>query len=173
MKTAHQGEGIKMMTQVLCIEDRSLPQGQTVQNTYTELCSGSKNVAVVVRNSTAYPQTLRKKTPVARAVVVTQIPKLPVQIGSTEVSEKAHDCQIPKLTMKQWQEKLFKELDMSRLESWSPELAEATRSLLAEYHNVLSLESSKLCCTYSTKHVIKVTNDTPFKEQFRSIPLPL
>ena len=34
-----------------------------VQNAYMELHSGSKNVAVVVRNSTAYPQTLRKKTP--------------------------------------------------------------------------------------------------------------
>ena len=56
------------MTQALCTEDGSLPQGLTVQNTYTELCSGSENVTVVVRNSMAYPQTLRKKTPVVRAV---------------------------------------------------------------------------------------------------------
>ena len=67
MKTAHQREWINMMTQALCIEDRSLPQGLMVQNTYTELWGSSKNVAVVVRNNTAYPQTLRKKTPVARA----------------------------------------------------------------------------------------------------------
>ena len=45
------------MTQALCVEDGSLPQGLMVQNTYTELCSSSKNVAVVVRNSMAYPQT--------------------------------------------------------------------------------------------------------------------
>ena len=45
--------------------------GMAVQNAYTELHSGSKNVVVAVRNSTAYPQTLRKKTPVVRAVVVT------------------------------------------------------------------------------------------------------
>ena len=31
----------------------------------------------------------------------------------------------------------------------------------------------ELGCTHSTKHVIKVTDDTPFKEQFRWIPLPL
>ena len=60
-----------MMTQALHDEDGSLPQGLTVQNTYSELHSGSKNVTVVVRNSTAYLQTLRKKTPVARAVTVT------------------------------------------------------------------------------------------------------
>ena len=34
-------------------------------------------------------------------------------------------------------------------------------------------EPSNLGCTHSTKHVIKVTDDTPFKEQFRWIPLPL
>ena len=28
-------------------------------------------------------------------------------------------------------------------------------------------------CTHSTKHVIEDTDDTPFKEQFRQIPLPL
>ena len=44
MRTAHTGEGINVMTQVLCIEDGSLPQGLTVQNAYTELHSDSKNV---------------------------------------------------------------------------------------------------------------------------------
>ena len=95
------------MTQALNIEDTSLPQGLMVQNTYAELQGSSKNVAVVLRNSTAYPQSLRKKIPLARAVVLTQIPKLPVQINMTEVSEEGHGHQTPKLPMKQWQEKLF------------------------------------------------------------------
>ena len=161
------------MIQVLCIEDGSLPQGLTVQKGYTELCSSSKNITVVVRNSTTYPKTLRKKTPVARAVMVTQIPELPVQISLTEVLKKGHGHQTPKLTMKQKQDKLFKEMNLSRLESWPPELAKAAMSLLAKYHDVFSLESSGLGYTHSTKHVIKVTNDTPFKEQFRWIPPPL
>ena len=46
-------------------------------------------------------------------------------------------------------------------------------SVLSEYNDIFSLEPSELGCTHSTKHVIKVTNDTPFKEQFRKIPLPL
>ena len=66
--------------------------------------------------------------------------------------------------MKQRQEKLFEELDLSRLESWPPELADSTQSLLAEYHDIFLLEPSKLGCTHSTEHVIKVTNNTPFKE---------
>ena len=80
---------------------------------------------------------------------------------------------MPMLTVKQLQEKLFEELDLSKFESWPPELASATLSLLAKYHDVFSLEPSELGCTHLTKHVIKVTDDTPFKEQCRQIALQL
>ena len=80
---------------------------------------------------------------------------------------------MPKLTTKQRQEKLFKKLDLSGLESWPPELADSTWSLLAKYHDIFSLEPSKLGCTLSTEHVIKVTDDIPFKARFRWIPLLL
>ena len=144
--------------------DGSLPQALTVENAYTELHNSSKNVTVVVRNSMAYPQTLRKKTPVARAVTVTQVPGSPMQTGVMEALDKARGLQVPRLTMKQGQEKLFEELDLSGLESWSPELVDSAQSHLAEYHAIFSLEPSELGCTHSTKHVIKVTNDTLFKE---------
>ena len=164
--TAHTGERIDVMTQALCVKDSSLPLGLTVQNSYTKLRKGSKNVTVVVRNSTAYPPTLKKKTLVARAVEVTQVPEPLVQtalMGAMgEVKDDSH--QMPKLTMKERQEKLFEELDLSGLESWPPDLAASNQSLLAKYHNIFSLEPSKLGCTHSTKHVIKVTDDTPFKE---------
>ena len=45
---------INVMTQALRVEDRSLPQGLTMQNMYMELRTSSKNAIVVVRNSTAY-----------------------------------------------------------------------------------------------------------------------
>ena len=96
--------------------------------------------------------------------MVTQIPEHPMQTGLMEASEDDHGHQVPKLTVKQQQVKLFEELDLSRLESWPSELAAATWSLLAEYHNVFSLEPSEPGCTHSTKHVIKATDDTPFKE---------
>ena len=79
----------------------------------------------------------------------------------------------PSLTTRQRQGKLFKELDLSGLNLWPPELAEAAHQLLAEYHNVFLLEPTELGCTHSTKHTIKVTDDTPFKEQFRQILLLL
>ena len=161
------------MSQALCAEDGSLPQSLTIQNTYTELHDGSKNATMVVQNNMAYPQTMRKKTQVRRAIAATWVPESPMQTGVMEALKEAKGLQTPKLTMKQRQEKLFGELDLSGLESWPSELVDSTQSLLVEYHDVFSLEPSKLGCTHSTEHVIKVTDNTPFKEQFRQIPLSL
>ena len=49
VEKAYTGECINVMTQALWAEDGSLPQGLTIQNAYTELWKGSKNVVVVVR----------------------------------------------------------------------------------------------------------------------------
>ena len=74
---AYLGEQLNMMVQALYIQDGTLPPGLTMQNTYTELRKGSKKVVVVVRNHTAYPQTLWKKTPVVRVIPVQLLPKTP------------------------------------------------------------------------------------------------
>ena len=103
-----------MLTQALQAKDGLLPQGLTMQNAYTELKTGSKNAVVVVRNSTAYPQTLQKKTAVAQAVAATMVPELPVMINLP------HSLQAPNLTIRQRQGRLFEELDLSGLKSWPP-----------------------------------------------------
>ena len=63
--------------------------------------------------------------------------------------------------------KLFDELDLGGLDSWAPELADKAHQLLAQYHDVFSLDPTELGCTHLTEHTIKVTDDTPFKERFR------
>ena len=55
----------------------SLLPGLMVQNTYTELRKGCKKVVVVVQNNTTYPQTLRKKTPMAKAILVLPVSEPP------------------------------------------------------------------------------------------------
>ena len=87
-----------------------------------------------------------------------------MQTGLTEGSEGAYGHQVPKLTVKRWQEKMLDVLDLSRLESWPSELPASAQYLLAKYHDIFSLEPSELGWTHSTEHVIKVTDDTPFKE---------
>ena len=128
---------------------------------------------MVVRNSTAYPQILQKKTSVARVVAALLVPKLPKEVQLQDEGKEPQDSHTPKLTVRQRHGKLFDELDLSGLDSWPPELAHAAHWLLAEYHNVFLLDPTELGCTHSTEHTIKVTDDTPFKEWFRQIPPPL
>ena len=170
MTEVYLGEHLNMMVQALHAQDGTLPPGITMQNTYTELRKGSRKVVVVVQNNTTYPQTLQKKTPVARAVAVQPLPK-PPEPGELPVQDKAcPDSQTLKLMIRQRHGKLFDELDLSSLDSWAPKLADKACWLLAKYHDVFSLDLAELGCTHSTEHTIKVTDDTPFKEQFRQIP---
>ena len=170
---AYMGECINVMVQALWTHDGSLPQARTVQNIYTELRKGSKEAVVVVQNNTAYLQTLCKKTPVARAVAASPVPEPPKGEQVQEGADKSHDSHTLRLTVRQRHGKLFDELDLSSLDSWTPELVDAACQLLAKYHDVFSLDPAELGCTHSTEHIIKVTDDTPFEERFRRIPLPL
>ena len=161
---AHMGEHINITVQALQTKDSSLPQGLTVQNTYTELRQGSKKAVVVVRNNTAYSQTLWKKTPVARAVAALPVPKPLEEVQLLEGAGKSHNLPTPRLTIRQRHGKLFDELDLSGLDSWAPELADTACWLLTEYHDMFSLDPMELDCTHSTEHTVKGMDDTPFKE---------
>ena len=173
MMEAYLGECLNVMMQSLHVQDGALPPGLTVQNTYTELRKGSKKVVVVVRNQTAYPQTLRKKIPVARMIPVQLVPEAPKPDVLPDQDEACQGQQTSKLTIRQRCGKLFTELDLSGLDQWPPKMADKACQLLAKYHDVFLLDPAELGCTHSTKHSIKVTDDTPFKERFRHIPPPL
>ena len=116
---AYTGEHINVMVQALQTEDGSLPQGLTLQNTYTELRQGSKKAVVVVRNNTAYSQILQKKTPVAKAIAASPVPKPPKEEQLLEGDDESHEPHTPR------HGKLFDELDLSGLDSWVPKLADA------------------------------------------------
>ena len=152
------------MVQALQTEDGSLPQGLTVQNMYTKLRQGSKKAVVVVRNNMAYSQTLWKKTPVARAVAALPVPKPSEEVQLLEGADEPQNSHSLRLTIRQRHGKLFDELDLSGLDSWAPKLADAACWLLAKYHDVFSLDPAELGCTHSMEHMIKVMDDTPFKE---------
>ena len=170
---AYSGECINVMVQALHTQDGTLPPGLTVQNTYTKLRKASKKAVVVVQNNTTYPQTLQKKTPMARAVSTLPVPEPPESKSLQDRDDTHPNLQTPKLMVRQRHGKLFNELDLSGLDSWAPELADAACQLLAKYHDVFSLDPVELGCTHSTEHTVKVTDDTPFKEQFRWIPPPM
>ena len=110
---------------------------------------------------------------VARVVTANQVPEPQMWSRMIDALDEAQGIQTQKLTTEQRQEKLFDKLELSRLGSLPQGLADLAQSLWAEYHNTISLEPCELGCTHSTKHVIKVTNDSPFKEWFRQISPPL
>ena len=92
MKTAFTSVRLNVMAYALHAEEASLPQGLMIQNAYTEMCNGSKNVAVIVRNSMMYPQT-QKKIQVARVVATNQVPKLQMQPGMIDTLDEAQGIQ--------------------------------------------------------------------------------
>ena len=118
------GECVNAMIQALWTQDGSLPQSLTVQNTYTELRKGSKKAVMVIWNNTTYPQTLWKKTPVARAVAASPVLESPEGEELEEKVVKSHDSHTPALTVRQRHGKLFDELDLSSLDSWTLELVD-------------------------------------------------
>ena len=59
-----------------------------------------------------------------------------------------------KMTLEQQKEALFMQLDLSGLDSWTPQSRAAACLLLAEYHDVFSLDSCGLGCTDLVWHVI-------------------
>ena len=109
----------------------------------------------------------------ARAVATIAMPEPSLETSLWEGEDGPPNPHTPKLTVRQRQGELFEELDLSGMDSWPLELKDTAHQLLAEYHNVFSLEPAELGCTHSTEHTIMVADDTPFKEQFRHIPLPL
>ena len=121
----------------------------------------------MVWNNTAYLETLQKKTLVARVAAALPVPKPPRSKGLQEGTNKSPHFHTPRLTVRQRHGKLFNELDLSCLDSWTLNLADAAHQLLAKYHDIFSLDPAELGCTHSTEHIIKVTDDPPFKEWFR------
>ena len=51
-----------------------------------------------------------------------------------------------------------------------PENKEKALDLLIEFHDVFTLEDTKMGCTEATEHHIEVTDPRPFKERPRNIP---
>ena len=164
---AYLGKRVNVMIQALQTGDGTLPPGLTVQNTCTELKKGNKKGVIVVHNNTAYLQTLQEKTPVARVVVAMPMLEFPKPQGLQEGIGKPADSHTPKFTVSERHGKLCDELDLSSLDSWIPELANAACQIMAKYHDVFSLDPVELGCTHCTEHVIKVTDDTSFREWFR------
>ena len=84
-KTVLQGNSMYMMTQAPEKgEEPCLPHGLCLVNTYTEMTTGSKHVAIVIKNKTAVPITISKGIKIARMVAANRVPPVEVMSGTLE-----------------------------------------------------------------------------------------
>ena len=74
------------------------------------------------------------------------------------------------LSVEERRKVLFEKLELSGLESWTEENKEKALNLLAEYHDIFTLEDGKMRCTKAAEHKIEVMDPRPFKERPRNIP---
>ena len=111
---------------------------------------------------------VQKGVLIARMVTANVIP--PADLSSSPV--KTSDS--GQMSEEERQRTLFEKLDLSGLESWDAKAAKQTRSLLAEYHDLFSLEKNEIRRTKAAEHVIELKDPDAvlFKERFRRILPP-
>ena len=162
------GYKLNVMTHSSEKKSPQLPLGVEVLSSYATLTTGSNRITIVLRNNTNEWVEVQKGVPIARMVTANMIP--PADLSSSPV--KTSDS--GRMSEEERQRMLFEKLDLSGLETWDAKAAKQARSLLAEYHDLFSLEKNEIGCTKATEHVIKLKDPdaTPFKEQFRRIPPP-
>ena len=179
-KTMMMGHRLNVMTQAPYSDDKAdLPNGLYVMRMYTELKDGSQSVSVVLRNLTARPIHLARGWVIGRVAAANAVPEAQCSPDLLKkLGDEGEDKLEPtKLSTQQRQELLLaaleKEGGLDRLKDWPPELARQAKALLLEFHHVFSLEPNEIGCTNTTKHIIKLMKDKPFKERFRRIAPPL
>ena len=92
-----------------------------------------------------------------------------------ETPTQGEDAHAPRecMTVQEWQDKLLEKLNLDGLSQWTPRNAAIARELLLSYHDAFSLEPDELGCMSTIEHVIRLSDEEPFKEWFRHIPPPL
>ena len=162
------GYKLNVMTYGLEKKSPQLPLGVKILSSYATLSTGSNRIAVVLRNNNNEWVEVQKGVPIARMVTANVIP--PADLGSSP--GKTSDS--GRMSEEERQRMLFEKLDLSGLKTWDAKAAKQARSLLAEYHDLFSLEKNEIGRTKAAEHVIELKDldAAPFKERFRRIPPP-
>ena len=174
------GHQLNFMMQAPYSDDKAdLPNGLYVMRTYTELKDGSQKVSVMLRNLTARPIHLARGQVIGRVVAANAIPEAQC---SPDLLKKVNDendekPELTKLSTQQRQDLLLATLQkdggLDCLKEWPPDLAKKAVALLLGFHHIFSLEPNEIGCTDTTKHIIELMKDEPFKGRFHHIAPPL
>ena len=87
------------------------------------------------------------------------VPPVEVTPNTLEKLDGIQGIQQTKMTVEQRQKLLFQQQDLSGLDRWSGRSQAAASALLAEYHDIFSLDLGELGCMDIVKHEIRVVDD--------------
>ena len=134
---------------------------------YSYMRPGSKRASVTLRNLSEKTQTLQKGTVVACVQAANLIPpKLAPRVTNVNNNnDKESQDPSPERI-----EKLFSKLDLSGAEEWEETDRLKLKELFVKFHHIFALEDMELGKTDMVKHVIRLDDQTPFKERYRRIP---
>ena len=190
-------QGYKANVCVSPLEDTSdLPLGVEIDESFNVLNSCSNVVLASIRNESGDHVTIHKGQAVARVTLGNEEPSsfiskdvfihlqpqyattptdedIPVRSNQPTMGTEKKEQSKPRMTEEERKKNLLNRLDLSGLDDWDEEDAKNARALLAEFHDIFSLEALELGETKVAEHEIKLNNSEPFKERFRRIPPPL
>ena len=173
-KTVLWGNNMYVMTQAPKKgEEPWLPHGLYMANTYTEMTTGSKHVAIVIKNQMDALITIGKGIKITQGVAANSATPVEVIHGTLEKVDEIQGIGQTQMMIEWQKETLLQQLDLSGLEEWSWANHMSAHAPLTKYHNVFSLEPGKLGCMSLTKHDTWLVDDEPFKERFQRIPPPM
>ena len=114
-----------------------------------------------------HPIVLKKGTTVARMVAGNEVPEMVMAegtVGALQTHQWAKEDHV-RFSVEDWRKLLLERLELSGLDSWMEENKEKGLNLLAQYHNIFTLEDGEMGCTKAAEHKIEVTDPKPFKER--------
>ena len=136
-----------------------LPAAVVPIATYGELHPGSSRVPICLHNMSLRPVEVPAKMMVGQVTPANQVP--PVVHPTRTAAETSTKPQ------KGW---VLEALDLKGLQDWPESEQEQARELLLKWEHLSAQNNLDLGKTALTKHKIKLTNSTPFKERYRRIP---
>ena len=141
------------------------------------LKSRSDRIPVILWNLSSRTLKLKKGTNVAHAEASQVVPSLDSSPMWENISKKVAG-NIPKSNQPENSfgeddnrfSQILEQLDFKGIESWTEQQQQSVRKLLEEYQHLFALNLKELGKTSLVQHDIKLSDKTPFKEQYRRIP---
>ena len=154
-------KGHCMMVHVLTepVLGPQLPAAVVPIATYGELHPGSSRVPVFLHNMSARAIEIPAKTVDGQVIPANQVPLV---VHPTRTAKET--------TTKAPKDWVLEALDLQGLKEWPESEQKQARELLFKWEHLFAHSNLDLGKTALTKHKIRLTEQTPFKERYRCIP---